>query len=156
MRQLERRHGTRRLRWCGALAVVGVLLHTASCATCSCRPAAPDEASQRASAVFAGSVVRIYEPGWWKTIRTGSDPLEITFEVERVWKGDVPSKVTLETRVATTSCGYDFDKRERYLVYAHDGQVSLCSGTRLIAEANEDLRLLGDGYPPRQATGVAQ
>ena len=133
------------LWWCGVLAAVGVLLHTPSCATCSCRPLVPDEASQWASAVFAGRVVRIYEPGWWKTIRTGSDPLEITFEVERVWKGDVPSKVTVETRVSEASCGYDFDRRERYLVYAHDGQVSLCSGTRPIAGADEDLRLLGEG-----------
>ena len=93
--------------------------------------------------------MRIYEPGWWKTIRTGSDPLEITFEVERVWKGDVPSKVTVETRVAEASCGYDFDKRERYLVYARDGQVSLCSGTRPIVGADEEVRLLGKGHPPR-------
>ena len=152
MLQLERRHGTRMLRWCGVLAALGVL-HAASCATCSCRPLTSDEASQWASAVFAGRVVRIYEPGWWKTIRTGSDPLEVTFEVERVWKGDVPSKVTLETRVAAASCGYDFDRGERYVVYAHDGQVSQCSGTRPIAGADEDLRLLGKGQAPAGSRG---
>ena len=137
------------LLWCRMLATVGVVLHTASCATCRCRPLVPDEAAQSASAVFAGRVVRIYEPGWWKTIRTGSDPLEITFEVERVWKGDVPSKVTVETRVSVASCGYDFDTGERYLVYARDGHVSLCSGTLPIAGADEGLRHLGEGYPPR-------
>jgi hypothetical protein len=94
--------------------------------------------------------VRIYEPGWRKTIRTGSDPLEITFDVDRVWKGDVPPQMTVETRVSTASCGYDFDRGERYLVYARDGQVSLCSGTRSTADADADLRVLGHGHPPRQ------
>ena len=148
MRQLEGRHGKRLLGRCGAIAAVGVLLNGASCATCSCRPSGPDEAYRSASVVFAGRVARIHDPRWWKSISTGSDPLDVTFDVERVWKGDVAATITVQTARSGASCGYDFERRERYLVYAREGRVSLCSRTRTVMQAEEDLRVLGDGHVP--------
>ena len=47
------------------------------------------------------------------------------------------------------SCGFTFVEGEEYVVYSKDGAtVSLCSRTRFIANAQEDIDELGEGEKP--------
>ena len=71
------------------------------------------------------------------------------FEVDRVWKGQAGETMSLGTAQYGASCGFTFVEGEKYLVYSHDGAtVSLCSRTKLIANAREDLDALGEGNLP--------
>jgi hypothetical protein len=85
-------------------------------------------------------------------------PVFVTFEVSRVWKGPKDPTVVAETVLSEASCGYAFTQGAEYIVYAHGHealpQVSLCSRTRLIAQAGEDLKDLGDGERPELNVGL--
>jgi hypothetical protein len=45
-------------------------------------------------------------------------PVYVTFEVYRVWKGDIGKKVSIHTAMSGASCGFDFNKNQDYLVYS--------------------------------------
>ena len=120
-----------------------------SCA-CSCaEPGPPLEEREKAAVVFRGEVVSVREfPilfGTWGS----RDPTTIKFKVQTAWKG-----VAYPTRYVTTarsgsSCGYPFVAGTEYVVYSRLGwQVSLCSRTRPLAEAAQDMVDLGPGTPP--------
>ena len=54
---------------------------------------------------------------------------------------------------AGASCGFPFVEGEEYLVYSSNAvTVSLCSRTRSMSEADEDLASLGEGRSPRVGT----
>ncbi|WP_156417410.1 hypothetical protein [Paenibacillus etheri] len=117
---------------------------------CSCVvPAEPLEALESSSAVFTGKVVDKKEPKG--TIISSADPVKVTFEVDSSWKGVKGNKVTLTTALSSASCGFEFVKGESYIVYANangegdSGELvaSLCSRTKLLASASEDLKELG-------------
>jgi hypothetical protein len=120
---------------------------------CSCMAPGPPRASlQSAVSVFAGKVtsVKAAEPAG-RTI-SSADPVRVTFEVSRVWKGAKTPTIVAETARDSASCGVSFSTGEEYLVYA-DGksaalQVSLCSRTTLLRNAAQDLRELGEGEKP--------
>lgn len=105
---------------------------------CSClRPEGPTEELAKASAVFEGRVASL-ERG--ATVR-------VTLEVQRAWKGlDVPT-IVVTTAPNSAACGFHFAEGERYLIYASEVEgelaVSLCSRSREIAGAGEDLEALG-------------
>ena len=103
----------------------------------------PSEGLSSSYAVFSGEVTDI---GPNETTRFGG--LEITFRVERVWKGDANPEIKVHTAGSSAACGYSFVKGTKYLVYAvHDDadpmRVSLCSRTARLDDAKEDLRFLG-------------
>ncbi|MEK5252867.1 hypothetical protein NST74_05325 [Paenibacillus sp. FSL F4-0125] len=117
---------------------------------CSCVvPAEPLEALESSTAVFVGKVVKIKEPRG--TIISSADPVKVTFEVGSSWKGVEGNKVTLTTALSSASCGFEFVEGESYIVYANDNRegdsgklvASLCSRTKLLASASEDLKELG-------------
>lgn len=120
---------------------------------CSCAaPAGGSEeerarrAAEGAQAVFAGEVSGIEYLSLGTIIGSG-DPVEVTFDVSRVWKGPAYETLTVETARSGASCGYDFDEGRQYLVYAtgsapdRDGgpgslQVGLCSATIQVSDAD--------------------
>src|SRR5690606_30929204 len=60
----------------------------------------------------------------------------------------------LVTSSSSAACGRRFVVGRRYLVYAYRGDEgdlgdTMCSRTRLVATADEDLAALGAGAPPR-------
>jgi hypothetical protein len=67
----------------------------------------------RTEAVFIGKVVSI-------------DGFLVTFEVGKVWKGELPARFTMSTgkikmannSVKSSSCDYDFENGKSYLVFA--------------------------------------
>ena len=121
---------------------------------CSCMtPAPPLEAMANSDAVFAGKVVRIdTQEG---AITSSADPIKITFEVSRVWKGEQNSAIALATARDSASCGYPFMVGEEYLVYANSSETGLatglCSRTMPLSTAGQDLAALGEGVAPPPA-----
>lgn len=118
---------------------------------CSCvAPPAPQEALEQADAVFSGRVVDIQAPK--KLITSSADPLKVTFEVSKVWKGPKSKKLVVVTARDSASCGYSFKSGRSYIVYAHqrEGELttSICTRTKLLSSAEEDLAQLGTSTKP--------
>lgn len=119
---------------------------------CSCAPPRPPlESAAAASVVFEGRTFGVTREG-------GQN--RFTFEVLRVLKGEVPSSVHIWSASHSASCGRAFEAGLPYLVYAHvlpGGQLGdgLCSRTRPVSNAAEDLELLGAGHPPLSAPGAS-
>jgi len=44
---------------------------------------------------------------------------EVTFSVRDRWKGSIPDKMLVRTNIGEVACGYDFKKRNGYLVFAY-------------------------------------
>jgi hypothetical protein len=115
---------------------------------CSCAPPPPPaEALAQATAVFAGTVTNIDVPGG--AVISTADPIAVTFQVERVWKGPVEPTLLVTTARGQATCGYDFDLNQSYLVYAYGSErnleTNLCSRTTRLSPILEDLAVLGEG-----------
>ena len=115
---------------------------------CSCMiPESPNDSLQTSDAVFSGKAVKIEEKHSDDLAFSSMDPVLVTFDVDRVWKGENESSITIQTRQSSASCGYSFEEDRHYLVYAQrNGEmldVSLCSRTSLVSSAAEDISELG-------------
>ncbi|MEK5034397.1 hypothetical protein MKY96_23315 [Paenibacillus sp. FSL R7-0302] len=135
---------------------------------CSCAVSpSPLEAMEQSAAVFEGTVVSIKEK--FKIMQSSADPVQVTFQVGARWKGELGEKVTVTTASSGASCGFEFTKGERYIVYAGGEETageggtakltaSLCSRTALFSGAEEDLNELGAGMSggsPTEPPGIA-
>lgn len=109
---------------------------------CSCGGyGSPIEELERNNSVFRGTVI---SESW------SDDKREVTyeFEVTAVWKGPLTQKRTITTPSQGPACGRTFGSGE-YIVYSWDGgRDGLCSRTRAVSEAAEDLAELGEGQVP--------
>lgn len=110
---------------------------------CSCMASGPPcQDFFKVTAVFAGTVRSItpigVEPTWGRSVR-------VEFENAVGFRGVDGEAQSVVTSVDGGSCGYTFKPGERYVVYAHRSKpgeplrTSICSRTRPIAEAGEDL-----------------
>lgn len=154
-----------------ALTFVALFFVSESAASaCSCMPPGPPrEEAERARAVFAGEVVEVepagevvkkadekceQEQGAWQSAMPTHKNVRVRFKVTRVWKNVAASEVVVTTPTNSAACGYAFRKGESYVVYAYGsgelGQLTtgLCSRTRTLSSAEEDLRDLGAGEAP--------
>jgi len=133
--------------------IVFVLLFADAGFSCVCDTPGVAVAFKRASVVFAGEVI---------SINRG----RAKFRVGRSWKGVSSSEVTLIMGgavlrrskkhyevAAHTSCDIEFERGEKYLVYASDGGGYLrawtCSRTARLAYAQDDLKELKEPRPFR-------
>lgn len=115
---------------------------------CSCVvPPPPEQALAEADAVFEA-----------RPFSMSNDDLRArySFEVDRVWKGEVPSRVEISTALHSATCGRTYQIGTKYVVYARrsaNGELTdhLCTRTRASSSAAEDLQVLGAGEPPRDA-----
>ncbi len=110
----------------------------------------PEQAFERATAVFMGSVLSIQTLNTPRT-RAGSTTVyhEVKLEVEESWKLVDRREITLTTQeIYSNRCG-SFSLGEKYVVYADRLNdtffVSGSSRTNRIANAQEDLKMLGEG-----------
>jgi hypothetical protein len=130
-------------------------------AACSCRfgGGAPCEEYWRVDAVFTGRVTGSSEI----TVDEGaykSSQRVVRLIVEERFRGDVEK---VETEVVTGwgggDCGYGFKTGERYMVYAHRNEkdrklyTSICTRTRPLAEAADDLAFVRQLAASRDVTG---
>ncbi len=142
------------LRWIAALVSVFVtllVLPPRDTYACSCSaPESVHEAYERATLVFEGRFIN----------NEGDErdyALPHNFLVSRIWTGPFVSSVTVYTGRGGGDCGYPFEGGHSYLVYAHyvdPGEVfstNICSRTRPIESAGEDVAALGAGRVPPPA-----
>ncbi|MDP4096020.1 hypothetical protein OIN60_04365 [Paenibacillus sp. P96] len=120
---------------------------------CSCvEPPSPSEAQAQSAVVFSGEAVSLQQK--MSDIMSSADPVRVSFQVDRVWKGSVGNIATVTTAASSDSCGYEFAEGRDYLVYARyapdSGELHtiLCDRTALVSEAAADLRELGPPSAP--------
>lgn len=135
-----------------ALFVITILflINISFAVACSCiEPFSPKESLKKSSAVFAGKVVDI---DMSKIMFSSADPVKVTFEVSKIWKGFSYKTLVVTTARSEASCGYSFKQGEEYIVYVRGEEnnlkASLCSRTKLFSNAQEDLKELGEGSLP--------
>jgi len=121
----------------------------ASACSCAMIPSLA-QAAERADAVFAGKVTKIEEPFAARVIRSSADPIYVSFEVERVWKGNVGADAVISTAQESASCGYPyFDSGKSFLVFAYEEEgelkTGLCSGTGPADDMQKIVDELGEG-----------
>lgn len=118
---------------------------------CSCiQPTSPKEALKQSTAVFVGEVIDIDVSSG--IVISSADLVKVIFEVSKIWKGPDYKTLILTTARDGVSCGYSFEQGKEYIVYARGKgkklNVSLCSRTKLLANAQEDIEELGEGGAP--------
>jgi hypothetical protein len=139
-----------------AAAVAAVWLgHHAMTHACSCiQPPAPRAAAAEATAVFEGRTFGMHHEAG-----PHGNRLRFSFEVSRVFKGDIGAKIDVTTPASPAMCGRAFEIGVQYIVYARaieGGGLadSLCSRTRSSKNATEDLAELGPGVAPSSGSSV--
>ncbi len=129
-------------------AVVLVVFLTPTAKACSCMDSGPPcQAYWPASAVFTGQVIQVTTFTRDQDLRGYPQKL-VRFAVSQTFRG--VSGITVETITGNGGgdCGYPFKVGQSYLVYAYGDQktdklhASICSRTRLLSEASEDLEYL--------------
>jgi hypothetical protein len=128
-----------------AIVLLTLLYGPAPALACSCAPPPPPKkALEGAKAVFVGKVTEIKED-------ENTFEYVVTFEVQSTYKGVSTKKVQVRTATSGAACGYGFGKGKSYLVYCGGKdqlRASLCSRTKPIEKAKEDIAEIGDGKPP--------
>ncbi len=114
---------------------------------CSCAPPPPPkQALAGSTAVFSGKCI---------SVEIKEQRKIVTFEVDRVWKGEVGKTVTITTAAHGATCGYAFTTKgdATYLVYCYGKpdalSTNICTRTRSLAAGADDIKELGDGEKPR-------
>lgn len=119
-----------------------------SASACTCLPSkGVAQEVELSSAVFSGKVIEIKRHGRAAEL---FGQVEVVFEVEKSWKGVDKRIVSVFTSSGSASCGYGFTKGRTYLVYTGGSpqgrlSTSICSRTKRLNKAREDLRVLGAG-----------
>lgn len=130
-------------------AVIMVVSLTPTARACSCMESGPPcQAYWPASAVFTGQVIEIITFTSDQENFRGYPQKLVRFAVSQTFRG--VSGMTVETITGNGGgdCGYPFKVGQTYLVYAYSDQksnklhASICSRTRLLSEASEDLEYL--------------
>lgn len=109
-----------------------------------------EESKLMARAVFSGKVLSVVgNMESWNLI--------VRFEVADLWKGNIGRNIEITTPTSSASCGYSFEEGKSYLVYAY-GEVTdapkaklmtgLCTRTRRLSKAKEDIQFLGSPLEP--------
>lgn len=127
----------------GALAILGESYAVA----CSCAMSGPPcQATWTADAVFAGTVVSM-TPIDNVSLGAPYQSLLVKFSVERGFVNAASGPTEIVTGMGGGDCGYRFKVGVTYLVYASKYGSSIlttgiCSRTRPLAEAQEDIQYL--------------
>jgi MYXO-CTERM domain-containing protein len=129
-----------------ALVLVVLCARPGEARACSCMAQSIEDAIAGSDAIFEGIVDSIEE---------GDGVRHVRFSVTQSWEGVETERVEVTTSASSASCGYPFEVGTAYLVYATEDaglEVSLCSRTRPMDEADEDRRELGSGVVPVEIT----
>lgn len=139
------------------LTVGGLVVLLPDCASaCSCGGGSSKEeivewALSHPGAVFSGEVVEVDK---------GSQISTVTLRVNEVWKGPQRETIQVSTPSDEAACGYSFKEGQEYLVYAYGKEEpfkdDLCSQTKPLSKASEDLALLGNSSEKPQDGGEGE
>ena len=115
---------------------------------CTCGMSGPPcQATWMVDSIFVGTVISI-SPIDHVSLGEPYQSNLVTFKVERGYMNTAPGSLQIVTGMGGGDCGYRFKTGHTYLVYASkSGSVSwlttgICSRTRPIADATEDLSYL--------------
>jgi hypothetical protein len=154
------------VRWLIVFSLFWLLpISTEQAYACSCAPPDPPDVSLgRATAVFSGKVTDIATPSsfprvafnsYYPFVHLYSDigTTKITFTVTEVWRGEPYEMIIINTSSSGASCGLEgVSVGAEWMVYAYGEQEllssGLCTRTRPLANASEDLTILGTGNAP--------
>ena len=138
------------------IVLSAVVIVRPTCAyACSCRPpGTPIEALGQSDAVFQGTIVSVKASTG--PVTSSADNTTVMFQVSKVWKGQITQTSTLTTPGSSASCGVTFEQGKEYVVYGRVNEGSLttnlCSRTRAVADATEDMTAFGAGQQPTANT----
>ncbi len=124
------------------------ILNTTNVSACECAPLdTPKQALTNSKTVFSGKVIDID-----KSLIALEN--KISFQVYNSYKGISDKEITIYTAQDSAACGFKFQENKEYLVYVYeyDGKLetNFCTRTKLLENANDDLKELGSGnknYP---------
>jgi len=124
--------------------------------SCAAPPSVQDELSRK-TAVFAGTVTEVNKPNK-EILDYSADLVEVVFNVEQVWKGELSGKTKVYTALGSESCGYEgFEPGEKYIVSAYGStdrlETGMCEMTKPIGLAKSALEELGAGREPSGRSG---
>ena len=129
---------------------------------CTCVSSGPPcQAFWQTDAVFSATVIS-------KSIITVDSGIEsvpklqqmaVKLLVEDTFRGSLGGNdVEIVTGMGGGDCGYNFEKGKKYLVYANEDRgrlyVGICSRTRLLSEAAEDLNYFRDLPPENSGSSI--
>ena len=124
--------------------VVLMLAFARDANACQCMQPGPScESFFQAPVVFAGTVRSVTQT---PQVPQVMENIRVEFDEAIPLRGSQGTTQTVFTSAGFGSCGYDFKPGERYVVYAYRSKpgeplrTSICSRTRPIAEAAEDLQ----------------
>jgi hypothetical protein len=143
-------------------AFILFLLTPLSASACDCGySGAPCQAFARTPYVFSGRVTKISTIAIKMSNGEEYRDRLITFDVARAYRGGDGKTVTeIVTGSGGTDCGYDFREGEKYLVYAFSHPATgklytgICSRTRRLAEAGDDLDYFAKKDDPAHGAGI--
>lgn len=133
--------------------MIGVFLlvvRPAALSACSCGNNGAEPMIRTSDAVFSGTLVA------QRVLDSDDAPnAELTFRVDRYWKGGRSAKVVLLSYVGGP-CPVTYPLGEHLLVYGSKTEHGLegggfCSRIRPLHDAGEDLSLLGRGWRPKES-----
>jgi hypothetical protein len=141
----------------GILALMVWMVAPGAARACECAmPNAPCKVFANTPAVFAGRATKI--------VTSPNGNRTVDFEVSQAYSGVTEKTVELTTGSGGGDCGYDFKEGVSYLVYAYNGApplgevgklyTGICSRTRPLAEAKDDLDYLSKKDDPARASGI--
>ncbi len=124
--------------------------------SCAATPSVEEELNRK-TAVFSGTVTKVVRPDK-EVIDSSADLVEVTFEVEKVWKGDLGKQTKIYTAIGSESCGYEnFEQGDRYIVSAYGSperlETGICELTKPIDQVGDVLEKLGAGLEPNKSGG---
>lgn len=114
--------------------------------SCACVNQEEKEAFEKSAAVFEGQVKEILPA---LADQSNSPAYQrVRLQVARSWKGVREEQLVIST-AGGENCGYNFAVGRSYLVYAQsvgtDLVTSACSRTKLISEAESEIKAMGIG-----------
>jgi hypothetical protein len=139
------------------LLSIGLIIKPQSAFACSCAASFNAEQQvkdelERKTAMFAGTVIQVKQPRQM-LIMSSADLVKVTFDVSRVWKGELSRQTVVYTAMSSASCGVEnFEVGTEYIVSAYMDdkalETNICDLTKPIASAGAELAILGNGYAP--------
>lgn len=139
------------------LLSVGIFLGFSSSGALACKcmvPKGPIEEMITSHSVFVGTVQDITMVKESENTISSVKGKKVSFNIEEVFKWDTKNAISITTADDSATCGFNFEKGEKYIVYTHNTpeweKVSLCSRTTLLNDAEKDIKLLSTTYATKE------
>lgn len=136
-------------RWLGPIVALIFLFPPQAAEACSCMPFPNDLEKAVAMAYALADVVFLGDAMAIRKTSLGDLPQrEVTFSVRDRWKGSIPDTTLVRTNFGEIGCGYNFEKRNSYLVFGYWDQrqqhltTSFCDLNRTEAKAKDAIGVL--------------